>query len=88
MNLLAATFDEDSSEASLATITVRLTAAEAALLAAFTSQVAPKAVTEASNIEWGNLMYDLADDLSSIGNTFYEAGWGYPRWHVALSPRS
>lgn len=72
MKLRNATFN-DTDE--LATLTVEITAREAALLYAFVGHTSPASVTAATDLEWGNTIYDVAEDLSSIGNRFFDGGW-------------
>lgn len=75
MQLKAATFDDLDD---LDVVTVTMTAREMALLYGIVGGIAPKKITDASNIEWGNLFADLADDLGSIGCRFYDDGWPVP----------
>lgn len=70
--MIAATFDDDEQPA---TFTVTVTARELALIYAFVGHVSPHAVTVVSDLEWGTVLYDLADGVGGIGNTFYDDGW-------------
>lgn len=73
MKMIAATFDEDQEPA---TFTMTMSVQEMALVYAFVGHVSPAAVTETSgSVEWGNVLYDLADAVGIIGNTFYDDGW-------------
>lgn len=56
-------------------LTVEISAEEATLLYGFLGHTAPARVTEASNLEWGNLFSDLATDLGDIGIRLYDEGW-------------
>lgn len=81
MKLVAVAFDVDE-EPSVFTVTA--TARELALIYAFVGSVSPRAVTEASDLEWGTALHDLGDDLGSIGNRFYESGWDRPKLTVRV----
>lgn len=72
MKMRAAAFDDDQEPERF---TVEVSLDELALLYRFVGHISPARITElAGDVRWGNALYDVADGISTIFNTFFDDG--------------